>query len=380
MLAQNFNLIEGSLYRSPLRLMEGSPSGYWDHEKEDWVLNTPKSPATVAREKAEMAANTKAFYDNMRANETPEDKKRRAHDLGYHHAVRGHEQDPSASDNQEAYMAGFEAARGKHIPGLPPSLRRDLGGHSGMPRSRQHKSLIALRDAYGDDGLARTMRETGETAVKELKQSRPELQLGDELGCGKFGCVYRAPPLSDGTEAIMKIDRGLDEGVLAEAVMRDPVLSKLSSLPRFGSVTPLSTNDPVMKRGVTAIHRENLRDLNADDPQEKQLQAFFGNWYRPSGFGRHLNDILLYMRAKRGMGREDYLRGYDELIKEERQRAAKSFEPHVGEQFERVAADVRELVSRGVVPCDLHEDNWGIRHSTGEIVMRDVGCAKVADD
>jgi len=62
MLPQNFNLVEGSLYRSPLRLLEAFQGDY----KRSW-------------------------------------------DLGYHHAQRGHDKDPSGANDPPAYNKGFDS-------------------------------------------------------------------------------------------------------------------------------------------------------------------------------------------------------------------------------------------------------------------------------
>ena len=49
----------------------------------------------------------------------------------------------------------------------------------------------------------------------------------------------------------------------------------------------------------------------------------------------------------------------------------------LAKQWPKMVEEMRTLLEHGIIPCDLHESNWGVRKSNGEIAMRDVGCAVV---
>ena len=81
MAARMFNLIEGSLYRSPLRLVEAM----YGEQKRSW-------------------------------------------DLGYHHAIRGHAPSPDAADDRDSYMKGYSGVKQKGLKHRPydPQYHTDV--------------------------------------------------------------------------------------------------------------------------------------------------------------------------------------------------------------------------------------------------------------
>jgi hypothetical protein len=255
-------------------------------------------------------------------------------------------------------------------------------------------------------------KETIEAAAQELRQTDPDLKIdlrsvkdgGDFLGQGMAGAVFKQPPLKDGTPTVIKIDKGQNEGLMAKAMIDNPHLGNLSSVPKYLKSTPLKTKDAFTGMETYAITREDLDDIAKSktlpsgrevvvetDPKKIELHNFFGQFGielhelsgREVGAPRHSWEV----RAGRGQDQEDpefkskmeraHVRAYKkwEQLRAHYAAHAANRGAHLSEQFNRVAKDVDVLLRHGIFPCDLHKSNWGMRKSTGEVVMRDVGCA-----
>jgi len=126
MLHQNFNLTEGLLYRSPLRLLEDLQG----EEKRSW-------------------------------------------DLGYHHAIRHHNPDDSGASDKEAYAKGFESGR-KEQPHPTKNTWTQMGRQGGY--------------LYGKDLIRPMLQRSKDAAVSALRERG--INVGKRLGAGGFGEVF----------------------------------------------------------------------------------------------------------------------------------------------------------------------------------------------
>lgn len=250
-----------------------------------------------------------------------------------------------------------------------PIDRDDVAGHTA---ARGGQGLDA-RIFAGRDAIQASMLKSGAQAAEVLRNKhginidpRPAKEGGDFYGCGLSGCAYRAPDDPDGLPMVIKMDKGENEATMAKLMLKHPDLGKLSSVPRYVNVFDTGVRDKKTGMKVYAIHREDLRDFT---PEERNLKRFFGS------FGMQLHYLS---GSAPSMTRKKLLQKYDQMVEDFRQQASRS--RSVSQQFDRVADDVRKLIARGVVPCDVHHENWGMRDHTGEVVMRDVGCSHFARD
>lgn len=248
-------------------------------------------------------------------------------------------------------------------PIAPPIARNDIAPHTAANGGQG----LDARIFGGRYEVQESMKRSGQQAAEALKTKAPHLKIGQLYGCGLSGCAYAGPEDPDGTPTVVKMDKGENEATMARLLLKHKDLGKLSSVPRYIEAIDTGVKDKFTGMKVYAIHREDLRDFSS---AEKDLKRFFG------GFGMDLHDRLSSRAAS--YTRQKLVDKYNQMEEEYRQKASRS--PEVAKQFERVAADTRKLIERGIVPCDLHHENWGVRDKTGEVVMRDVGCSHFARD
>lgn len=272
------------------------------------------------------------------------------YDLGYHHAIRGKNPSPPENDKEE-YEAGFESGS-RHAHGLKK------GGGGGQTRSafRWHD--------LDDSPEALLFKKAAKRVVDKLNRSGR--RVGELLGCGLNGCVYK----SDNPGTVLKIEKGDDEARLARLAISNEHFGNMRILPKYSSVESSGVVDPHSGKELHIIEREDLLDLDPDDFDE--------NWHGGADWGLEkfsASMAMIAQGASRGeagqiervlkeLGLHDY--GPGQL----RGLLAQAFDKKTTDY---IADSVEALVKSGIIPCDLHKDNWGKRPN-GEIVMRDVGC------
>lgn len=218
----------------------------------------------------------------------------------------------------------------------------------------------------GRDQVQASMKKSGALAAEALKQIAPHLKIGQMYGCGLSGCAYAGPEDPDGTPTVVKMDKGENEATMAKLLLKHKDLGRLSSVPRYIQSIDTGVVDKHTGMRVHAIHREDLRDFNY---REENVKEFFGS------FGMTLHDLS---SSASSYNRNELLAKYAKIESKFHKLAAR--DPNIAKQFARVTADTKQLISRGIVPCDVHHENWGIREKTGEVVMRDVGCSHFSKD
>jgi len=240
-----------------------------------------------------------------------------------------------------------------------------------------------------------------------LKEPRAEMeekgyQIGKYIDAGAAGAVFHGPLDPDGMPTIFKFDNGPYEAKLADAVMNAGLSGKngLSILPRYIKTEQTSSKMPGSRLPLFLIHREDIASLNNKEDKLPALQRMFLDQ-----FGRKvINSISQDTRITldRGSSTDDKQseRGSDwlnvadfppspgsltrEKVLERFDRGAEKFYQEalgmggkIAEQWPKMMGEIRTLIEHGIIPCDMHMGNWGIRLSTGDIVMRDVGCNAV---
>lgn len=201
-------------------------------------------------------------------------------------------------------------------------------------------------------------------AISEVAGKEPSVKVGRFYGAGAAGAVFQGPE-ENGLPTVYKVDKGAYEARMADAVLKAGI--KNPSLPLYKKVFPTSVKAPD-GYPLWVIHREDLKDAEKH-LDFKQMDALGWNY----GFGGWLSKTVSE-HAK--TGRREALEAFDQGIEHHRKNAKRAG-GQLAAQFPRLEKNIRDLIKNGLAPCDLHEGNWGIRPSTGEIVMRDVGCAHV---
>lgn len=282
---------------------------------------------------------------------------------------------------------------------LPPSIgnildRSPLRGVTepvgqGLARTVMHNRMDdALGNGaiepgpYDSDGV-KQMKAALRQAMESARQQDPSVNPGRFYGAGAAGAVFAGPEV-DGKKTVYKFDNGPYEARMADAVMRAGLVGKVSSLPHYIKTIATDARGP-SNLPIHVIHREDLNDAEKELPyREVNVLKYRG------GLGGFVSDLSNRTKddeelrryridpRDRLKNRREVLDAFDSGIDLHRRRASAAG-GQVAEQFDRIAKDIRTLIEHGMIPCDLHEGNWGIRPSTGEIVMRDVGCAHVLD-
>jgi len=247
---------------------------------------------------------------------------------------------------------------------------------------------------------------------------------GKFLGAGAGGAVFAGPKDPDGVDTVYKFDAGPYEARLADATMAAGLSGKngLGILPRYISTHRTGQKFSPAGLPLHVIHREDLDDikigLNVRDRgvlggrRGSTLARMMGHLQRnsipqnpppgvdPADIGAEAtplgvdefsrlakikgpgakqfggNPVPWSAKAGEGWDRKRILQEFDQMVPAIRARAMRGG-PVLRAQWPRIEAESRKLLEHGIVPCDLHEDNWGIRKGSGEISMRDAGCASV---
>lgn len=310
------------------------------------------------------------------------------------------------------------------VPGAPVKLPPGYGLAYDTLSNRMDKAIGAL-DMYrgirkkvklepepGDTPENKLTKETILAARDEMLQKHPDtFRPGKFYGAGAAGAVFQGPEDPDGTPTVYKFDAGPYEARMAQAVMDAGLVGKngLAILPRYISQHPTSQKFSKAGLPIHVIHREDLDDAKTGLSHAEmevlggygaslgglmqELQADANPRHAPPGvdpydigqepshplFGRLGSGPLGWeSKAGRGLNRKQLLQAYDRKIGRVRQ-AAQRAGGQLARQWDRIEAETRKLLEHGIVPCDLHPDNWGIRKGTGEISMRDAGCATVVE-
>ena len=216
-------------------------------------------------------------------------------------------------------------------------------------------------------------REPGDSAEvwkqkQQLTAARDEMvrkdpkryQIGDFLGAGAAGAVFKGPKDPDGLPTVYKFDN---------AVMAAGLTGRhgLSILPRY--ISTALTSQKMTKRNfpLFAIHREDLDDAEG------------GGAISGSELGR-LSAIGSSFSGLQDKGnRRAALKEFDNRMSRLHS-GIMSTGGKLAKQWPKMVTEFRTLLEHGIVPCDLHTGNWGIRKHTGEISMRDVGCSHIIKD
>jgi hypothetical protein len=252
-----------------------------------------------------------------------------------------------------------------------------LSGYSGVqPKMTYTDDQIDIPDDKSDNIKVQ---------LKKLNLAREEMKekgyiMGKFLGAGAAGAVFEGPDDPDGMPTVFKFDNGPYEARMADLVMSaglsgNNAKNPVSILPRYISTHLTKQNMTRLELPLFAIHREDL--ANTKDHMTSDEASFLG------GFGGEVAGIS--HQANWGTyTREKALSELDEIIKRNHQRVEeinnRSQNSKLGQEWPKIVEGMRTLMKHGILPCDIHSDNWGIRESTGEIVMRDVGCATFIDD
>jgi len=306
-----------------------------------------------------------------------------------------------------------------------------------------NQSAVTLDDAPGDTEQNRQTKAVVRAARDEMLRREPDnFRPGEFLGAGAAGAVFRGPKSSDQTDTVYKFDAGPYEARMADAVMKAGLVGPngLAILPRYISTHQTGVKFSEAGLPVHVIHREDLADVKTGlDRRDRDILGGLGPRHKPDEIrllsrtnpdallphtvrdlmgtisalanpkdapdGVDPNDVGaertryretphggIAARTKRhgggpvpwsdkkgiGLTRREMLQMFDAGIKTIRRRALRG-NGALSRQWGRIESDLRKMLQHGIAPCDLHTDNWGIRSGTGEITMRDAGCASVVE-
>jgi hypothetical protein len=262
--------------------------------------------------------------------------------------------------------------------GLPKTIlknRMDNALGSGYTKwfSLDYESPKAEIDDKKDSSRVKEQKRKLAAARDEMMARDPnKYQIGKFIGAGAAGAVFEGPDDPDGMPTVFKFDNGPYEARMADMVMNAGFSGKngLSILPRYISTAQTSQNMTAAKLPLFAIHREDLDDVH--DTLDKDSIEFLGD------FGNAIGDLSRSANQMRHRfaTREEVLDNFDDEARDYHQRAMMAG-GQLAKQWPKMVEEMRTLLEHGIIPCDLHESNWGVRKSNGEIAMRDVGCAVV---
>jgi hypothetical protein len=379
--------------------------------------------------------NESSLYRSpLRLLEALEGEAKKSWDLGYHHAKRGETYNDSGADDKKHYKIGFEAinSRQSTTKSQPPPAKYhsykskpisiDRSPVRGEPKGMTPAGWGIpddILDNRMDDALGRTYdwdkkhhiapkvktNDEGKLEIdpndsieiieqkQKLLGARDEMmardqskyQIRDFIGAGAAGAVFEGPDEPDGMPTVFKFDNGPYEARIADAVMTAGLSGKngLSILPRYISTDLTSYKMTKAKLPLFVIHREDLANIKDTIPKEgSDFLGSVGNLITMiSDAAKHTMKI----RTERNLKPEEKF-GIKEILgildeeEESLHNRAMGGGPQLKKQWPKMMEEIRTLIKHGIIPCDIHADNWGIRKGTGEIVMRDVGCTVAIPD
>jgi len=224
-----------------------------------------------------------------------------------------------------------------------------VGGHGQKPTWWPGRNK--WNDQKGE--FAKSMAHAADLARRVTR--RHGIHTGERLGAGVSGVVHASTG-----DSVIKYDKGDNEARLAHAVMKHPVLGRLTSLPRIHNVIDTGVDDQKTGERIHAIHRENVGNLTSKRPEA---------W---AEFGNDVHHLSMGLRD--GSVTSKHIRpGLETLAQKHRE----SIHPSERGHFDQVVGDLHKMGKHGILPCDLHADNWGSRKN-GQVVMRDGGCYSLA--
>ena len=273
------------------------------------------------------------------------------------------------------------------------------------------KRSVTLEPELSDTHQNRLTKEMIIAARDEMLEKFPPgsptpFTPGEFLGAGAGGAVFKGPKDPDGLDTVYKFDAGPYEARLADAVIKAGLVGSngLAILPRYISTHDTSQKFSPAGLPLHVIHREDLDDAKATlsgaeidgleglgsfmaELQRKANPVKAPSGVNPDDIGIEPPMFLGFgggspakwrQKAGRGWGREKLIKAYDRHISRIG-RGIKRGTGQLAQQWDRIQGDLRQLLAHGIVPCDLHADNWGIRRHTGEIAMRDAGCISTVE-
>lgn len=197
------------------------------------------------------------------------------------------------------------------------------------------------------------------------------------LGAGAAGAVFAGPRVN-GMDTVYKYDLGPYEARMVHAIQQAGLIGDhgLSILPRYISAHETSVKMSRAQLPVHVIHREDLANVDTTlSEDEKYALDHIGIGY--------LHSLSAMAKPAHmggsGMTRDEIVDHYDRRLAPKMEAIAQRAGGQLSQQWSKISSEIRKMLEHGVVPCDLHASNWGIRKGTGDIVMRDVGCSTVVD-
>lgn len=310
---------------------------------------------------------------------------RQSWDLGYHHAKRRKRPTPDSPfvKDKRSYLSGYKTAireggavaieRSNAAPASQQDVsepRTDLG----LPEVHRPE-LKPMRIDLGTSRLPVERRslevhgkESIDRGVKNMLAAGH--QVGDEIGQGTKGKIFRA---SNG--GIMKFSSGDSEARAAHMILKDRGLQELSGIPRIHGVYNTGAVNKLTGNRVFAVHREDLVDFS---PQTVGQELFDSLAKRTGGsamvklkslVGSSINHLL-----KKDIDLEDGRRRALQTMSDGIPSILGAIEDkNARRAFQGITDALTALADRGLFVGDVSQKNIGVRRSTGELVLRDLG-------
>jgi hypothetical protein len=413
-----FNIInESSLYRSPLRLLEaleGEAKKSWDlgdvHAKRNQAYNDELAQDKDAYKRGFESGNSHQSSSSI-ANTIPKISQ------------------PAALSSPSATSSSNDWLKVSEPPPIAPNLKisttprqtstykprnpnkplPELIPFDRSPISGQPDDMHPVGQGFADEVLGNPAYNIFKSIKRDdiLKGPRAEMekkgyQIGEYINAGAAGAVFEGPDEPDGMPTVFKFDNGPYEAKLADAIINTGLSGRngLSILPRFINTEQTSGKMPGSRLPLFLIHREDIASLTNKEDKLPSIERSFLH-----DFGRDVintisedTEISLDKESNASnnqsekesdwlnvpdlppiggsLTREKALKRFDRGARKFHQRALE-VGGKVAEQWPRMVKEIRTLIEHGIIPCDMHGGNWGIRLNNGDIVMRDVGCNAV---
>jgi len=391
MLARLFNLIEGSLYRVPLALleaMEGDEKKSWDlgyhHAKRGRRFDASGAVDQDAYKAGYVSAKQEAKRQPAAGGRSR--KQQKSYDIGFEHGRMGWSEAPGSAAHAEHYQAGHAAGRAQERPKAPPpqprayqpgEARASTGGLFGRmggvwpdKYSTEYQQARDPKNQTGSPGMAAAVRAT------KARMAAGGKDVGEYIGRGNHSVVHHGPQLSDGTQTIYKFEKGDDEARLAKHYLDNPELGRIRSLPRYLSVSNYGTSHEPAGKPIHVIHSEHLDDLSGHP-----LRVHANRVATAAGrIGRKIQDAAEGEDYElKGKTREELA----EIVGQAVDAAGAAARQEISDDgtyapINQFVNDIKSMATMGIFPCDVSGENLGTRRATGEIVMRDAGCYGLA--